>query len=165
MATVLALFTSHGLAAHAADKQMEMAANAAANCQGALPAFETAIRKRPLAVQNEGSSPAFVTCSFVNEYDTADQRQISYFGAYFTNTGNAATNVTCTGTAGYQTMSGVTYISKSVQVPANASSQAPMFFMPADNGGNGYYPLVSISCNIPPGVGINDTYVSYAVGG
>src|SRR5690606_32531403 len=31
-----------------------------ARCQGALPVFETQIRKRPLAIQNEGSASTFV---------------------------------------------------------------------------------------------------------
>lgn len=148
--------------AFAVDKQMEMSANATANCQGALPAFETAIRKRPLAVQNEGNSSAFVTCSFVNEYNVDDQRQASYFGAYFTNNSSTGKTVTCTGVAGYQTLSGTTYVSKSAPVAANSASQAQIFFTPADNGGNGYYPLASISCNLPPGVAMNDTYIGYA---
>lgn len=147
--------------ASAVDKQMEMSANATANCQGALPSFEGSIRKRPLAVQNEGSSAAFVTCSFVNEYDTADRRLISYYTAWFTNTGASAATVSCTGVAGYQTRAETTYNSKSVVVAANSAAQAMISFAPADNGGFGYYPLVSLSCSIPPGVGINDTYVGY----
>lgn len=152
---------SFGSPAAAVDKEMEMSANASANCQGALPNFEGSVRKRPLAVQNEGSSAAFVTCSFVNEYDIDDQRQISYYGAWFTNNGTSAATVSCTGVAGYETGSQNTFNSKSVVVAANAAAQAQIFFRPEDNGGNGYYPLVSLSCNLPPGVGINDTYTGY----
>ena len=33
-----------------------------------LPVFDTQIRKRPLAVGNEGAAPAFVTCSLPQGY-------------------------------------------------------------------------------------------------
>src|SRR5687768_17233327 len=36
--------------------------SAAGVCQGALPAFAGTLRARPLAIGNEGASPAFVTC-------------------------------------------------------------------------------------------------------
>ena len=32
-------------------------------CQAALPVFDGQIRKRPLAIQNEGTSNAFITCA------------------------------------------------------------------------------------------------------
>jgi hypothetical protein len=144
------------------EKTMETSANATANCQGALPNFEGAIRKRPLAVQNEGSAASFVSCSFSSEYDTEAQRPVSYFGAFFTNGSATARTVTCTGVAGYDTGDN-TYVSKSVTVAPNRLEQADIFFVPGDIGGAGYYPLVSMSCNIPPGVGINDTYVGYVV--
>jgi hypothetical protein len=149
--------------AMAVDEEMETAANATANCQGALPNFEGSIRKRPLAVQNEGTATAFVTCSFSNEYDLDDRRQVSYFGAYMINRSSTPKTVACTGVAGYDSYAGNVYISRSITLPANGTTQEEVFFAPADNGGQGYYPLVSMSCSIPPGVGINDTYVGYVV--
>lgn len=53
------------------------ATNPAGICQGALPAFETAIRKRPLAVQNEGDSTTFVTCSFTAQGGPANSTYLN----------------------------------------------------------------------------------------
>ncbi len=53
--------------AQAVTQNRRFQANATSYCQAALPAFEGAIRKRPLAVQNEGTTNAFVTCSFTME--------------------------------------------------------------------------------------------------
>jgi hypothetical protein len=161
-AAVLAALLVPATAA-AVDEQMETAANATANCQGALPNLEGSIRKRPLAVQNEGTANAFVTCSFSSEYDVDDRRQVSYFGAWMINKSTTPKTVSCTGVAGYDSYDGNVYVSRTITLPANGTTQGEMFFEPVDNGGQGYYPLVSMSCSIPPGVGINDTYVGYVV--
>ncbi|MEP6634666.1 MAG: hypothetical protein ABJA62_10715 [Luteimonas sp.] len=145
----------------AADEVNEVGANATSNCQGALPNFEGNIRKRPLAVQNEGTASAFITCSFSTQYDTADINQVGYFTLFFNNQTASAKNVTCTGVAGYASNLTNTFISKNVSVAAN--SEGEIDFVPADNGGQGYYPLVNVSCNIPVGVGIADTYVGFNV--
>ncbi len=147
----------------AVNKNVEVSGNATAICQGALPNFEGSIRKRPLAVQNEGSANSFVTCSFLTQYDSANQAAVSYFGAYFTNFATVARTVTCTGVAGHSTNVGNQFVSKSVTVAPGGELQTQLLFTIADNGNVGYYPLVSMSCNIPPGVGINDTYVGYVV--
>ena len=142
----------------------QSAANAAARCNGALPSFEGNLRKRPLAVINEGSAAAFVTCAF--EID--DEQAINgadYYGAYFINKSSSAATVSCTGVSGIETGAGgatVVMKSKTAVVPANGTAQAPLFFDSAtDYGGNAIYPLTAISCHLPPGVGINDTYVGY----
>jgi len=149
--------------AAAVDEDMETAANATANCQGALPNFEGSIRKRPLGVQNEGTALSFVTCSFSTEYDVLDIAQISYLGAFFSNSTASPVTVTCTAVAGFEKYEANVYISKSVSVPANAPESTALYFQPGDNGGQGYYPIVSMSCALPPGVGIHDTYVGYVV--
>ena len=149
--------------AAAIEKQMEMAANAAANCQGALPNFEGSIRKRPLGVQNEGTTASFVTCSFVSQYDTGIDavREVEQFDAWFVNKGSSAAEVTCTGVAGFETGADNVDLSKSVTVAPDPTLQAQIHFRADDNGGEPFHPLVSLSCRIPPGVGINDTYVNY----
>lgn len=149
--------------AMAVNKNVEVSGNATAICQGALPNFEGSIRKRPLAVQNEGTANSFVTCSFLTQYDRANQAAVSYFGAYFTNVATVARTVTCTGVAGYSTNASNQYLSKSVTVAPGGQLQTELFFTIADNGNLGYVPVVSMSCNIPAGVGINDTYVGYVV--
>lgn len=149
--------------AMAVNKNAEVSGNATAICQGALPSFEGSIRKRPLAVQNEGTANAFVTCSFLTQYDRANQAAVSYFGAFFSNSASVARTVACTGVAGYNTGPTIQYVSKSVTVAPGGLLQTELLFSIADNGNTGYVPVVSMSCNIPPGVGINDTYVGYVV--
>ena len=147
--------------AAAVEKDMETAANAAGNCQGALPNFEGSIRKRPLGVQNEGTALSFVTCSLSTEYDTDDIRQVSYLGAFFSNKGTTAVTVNCTAVAGFETNGTNVYVAKAISVPPNAPESTALYFLPSDNGGQGYYPMVSLSCGLPPNVGIHDTYVGY----
>lgn len=128
--------------------------NPAARCQGALPAFETAIRKRPLAVQNEGTSNAFITCSF--EGDTYDATSVVGIDTYFTNNTAAAVTLSCTGVSGYQGGTN-SFVSMSVSIPANGSGNP--FWVAQDFESGLAEGLISISCSLPPGVGINDTYL------
>jgi len=60
--------------ASAVDLERLSMANAVGRCQGALPNYEGAIRKRPLAVQNEGTGSAFVTCAFLSSCRTGGIR-------------------------------------------------------------------------------------------
>ncbi len=132
----------------------------AARCQGALPAFETAIRKRPLAIQNEGSTASYVTCGF--EFDSAAAVNNASFmvDTYFTNSTDAVATVTCTGVTGYAGGENE-FVSMSVDIPANGSGEdANLFWFDDDFAGGGMESgLVAISCLLPAGVGINDTYV------
>jgi hypothetical protein len=61
------------------------------------------------------------------------------------------------GRSGYQTGTNE-YVSDSVTIPAGEQGQ--IFWTDADfvEGIDG---LVSISCNLPPGVGVNDTYINW----
>lgn len=67
-ASVLAAATA-GVAstASAATALREKVSNATGVCQAALPAFDGLVRKRPLAVQNESTGHAFVTCSLTTD--------------------------------------------------------------------------------------------------
>lgn len=160
--------------AYAAVEDMQDQASAVANCQGALPIYENQIRKRPLGVINEGTSNAFVTCAFNtlrNQNDTAlGNTIVSYFGGFFINNTAMDKTVACTGVIGLETGIRGTetfFVQKSVVVKANRANPDAqfgyIFFDPSDiNQGPGmYYQLVQMSCNLPAGVGINDTYVGY----
>ncbi len=50
------------------------------NCQPALPLDDAAVRKKPLAVQNEGIATAFITCSFKKQ---RSQRTLAFESAGF----------------------------------------------------------------------------------
>ena len=66
----------------------------------ALPIFDGNVRKRPVSVQNEGNSNAFVTCSWgIEIVDGTRSTGISEAEVWFHST--AAGSVTCTGVAGW----------------------------------------------------------------
>jgi hypothetical protein len=147
--------------AQAAVETNEVGANAVSHCQGNLPASETTLRKRPLAVQNEGTTSAFITCSFSTQYNSADLREIGGFGVFLNNKSATAKTVTCTGIAGFDSNTTNVFVNKSVVIAP--AGEGEIFFETADNGGDGYYPLVNLSCSVPAGAGITDTYVVFGV--
>lgn len=67
--------------------------NASGNCNGALPTYEGALRKRPLAIRNEGTTNAFVSCSIPRSQ--ADDGY-TLVGAYFTNSTGSDKTINCT---------------------------------------------------------------------
>lgn len=122
-------------------------------CQGALPAFETQIRKRPLAVQNEGASSTFVSCALTS------QNSLQSVDVYFGSIGGTVT-ISCTGVTGFTGVAA--FSSKSVTVGAGA--RAVISWTPSDFGATGTLPsaLFSISCALPPGAAINDATVHFS---
>lgn len=98
LATAVLLATTHGVA-HAQDAFVS--SGPANYCRPALPAFDGLIRTRPLAVQNEGATTAFVTCSVATNLwfdpirlNTTDIRM------NFTNNHNTSITIACTGVSG-----------------------------------------------------------------
>lgn len=139
------------------------ASQPAARCQGALPNFETSLRKRPLAVQNVGDAATYVTCGFEFDAGEAIGNAPLLVDTYFTNTGDAAATVTCTAVAGYE--GGDTEsVNLSVEIPAGGGGEDGNLFVfdtDFESGAMGTG-LVAFSCRMPAGVGINDTYVYWA---
>jgi hypothetical protein len=128
--------------------------NAPAHCQGALPNFEGALRKRPLALQNEGTSSAFVTCAIPT------QGRVSGLEVYVSTHNGTSSPVTCTAVTGWK---GGTnhYVPKTVETDASGEWAvffwAPGDFVPdATAFPNGY---IALSCNLAPGTGLNDFWV------
>ena len=124
------------------------------DCQGALPSFEGSLRKRPLAIQNEGTGDAFVTCAFEGSNGaTRDTTQISVI---LRNLGPTAVNVSCTLVDGGIGLYTPSYFTKTVSVAPGATTNSAISWVAADNGGLGFiYP--AMSCNLPPGVAIPGT--------
>lgn len=137
-------------------------AQATAICQGALPAFETQIRKRPLALQNEGDVNSFVTCSFNNPGNNAGGSRISSVTVYLQNAAAGARTVSCTAvnTAAGADADETLYATRSIQVPRDAGGSTALEFVSGDFPGA---PIlmpgdsVSVSCNLLPGTGITAT--------
>ncbi|MGY1531451.1 hypothetical protein [Luteimonas sp. A649] len=116
-------------------------------CAAALPAFEGLVRKRPLAIQNEGSSTAFVSCAPPQFGGHASNPQLG-LDIFVANMGASAATVTCTGVTwinGEQI-----YLVKSTTMAAGQESQIWW-----DNSGT--QPtgdFIYLSCSLPPGTGI-----------
>lgn len=128
-------------------------------CQTALPIFDGNVRKRPVSVQNEGTSNAFVTCSWGTEVlQNSGSAGISAAEVWFHS--DAAGSVTCTGVAGYNGVQAQSV--KTLALPGGGQSEDPMIWTPTDfPGGHMGTGLFSISCNLQPGQGIDDSYITY----
>jgi hypothetical protein len=128
-------------------------------CQTALPVFDGNVRKRPVSVQNEGNSNAFITCSWgIEVIDGTESTGISSAEVWFHST--AAGSVTCTGVAGWNGVQAQSV--KTLTLPGGGQSDEAMIWTPADfpNGQMGTG-LFSVSCNLQPGQGIDDSYITY----
>ena len=153
--------------AQAAVEDLQIQSNATGLCQGALPVFETNLRKRPLSVANEGESPAFVTCSFTTIIDqgggggVAQGTVVRYFGMFLSSWEPEPQTVSCTGVVGYEGSPTLEYVSLEVDVSSETPDSNYLYFYPTDIDPQQQYmhQLVSLSCRLPPGTGINDTYV------
>jgi hypothetical protein len=127
-------------------------------CQAALPNFEGVIRKRPLAVQNEGTTDSFITCSYTAQGGPGMTRVI----AEFTNTNDGVRFMSCTGVSGYTGFAQTEYLVKSVLMEPGAMNS--LVWDAADfEGAPTSFPSVtfSISCNLLPGIGINRSRVDF----
>jgi hypothetical protein len=134
------------------------ASQPAARCQGALPVFETAIRKRPLAIQNEGAGASFITCAFEFDAYEATGNSALLVDTYFFNNTNADISLTCTAVTGWQ--GGDNEFVSLTEVIAPGTQSEDMAWYAEDFAGGGMASgLVAISCNLPSGVGVNDSYI------
>lgn len=136
-----------------------VASNATDSCNGALPGFEGALRKRPLGIANEGASSAFVTCSFTNGYNLAT---ILDGVVFVTNRRAAAVDVTCTFVNGvvadahlsFPSIPLPTYYAKTVNVAPGQF--APVLVLASDYGLEGFpMQYMNVNCNLPSGVEMN----------
>ena len=137
-----------------------------ARCQSALPVFDTVLRKRPLAVQNEGETPTFISCGF--EFDAGQAINFAplMVDTYFSNFSGADVEVNCTAVTGWSGGENE-YVSFSTTIPAEEPEEGDgnIFWEDTDfEGGGMETSLIAISCNLPAGVGINDTYIVWASG-
>lgn len=127
------------------------------NCQAALPAYEGQTRKRPLAVMNEGTTNAFVTCAYSTEENAVGVRD---FKTAVTNISSVVAVVNCTAVIGEEQANAV-YIPKSVTLSPGATGE--IAWTQADNGGTVFAQSVAISCNLPPLVGLNRNRVTVLI--
>jgi hypothetical protein len=129
------------------------AANATAFCQGALPVFDVQIRKRPLGVNNEGDSPAFVSCSIPYPHNAVT---VSDAVLHLSNRTDTAVVVNCTlvdGVAPGLPFAAAMYYPKSIILAANSSD--PMIWLPGEYELETFGRWQNYSCSLPPGIEIN----------
>jgi len=136
------------------------------NCNGALPGYEGALRKRPLGISNEGTVHAFVSCgSAVNESESDGSTSAVVF---MINRGAAAQAVTCTFVDGLPVEFSAFSSSLPVAVfrtKAIAILPGVMNFIqwtPSEFGLDVFSKYGSFTCDIPPKVEINVAGIAWA---
>jgi len=146
--------------AKAALASRSLAANASGTCQSALPVYDVNIRKRPRAIQNEGDSAAFVTCSYYSQgLDIQSTSNPSSLRVYASVVDGVEDSLTCTLVMGNGDGPS-TYIVKTISLAATGELaviwwDSTDFPNPPPSG------LFSISCNLTPGVGIRYSVIRF----
>jgi hypothetical protein len=135
--------------------------NATGVCQSALPVFDGQIRKRPLAVQNEGTASAFVSCAFMSP--AAGGAGVDQIRLYADNNTGSPVDITCTLVSGVSHNGVPRYFPKTITMPAN-SGLNEFLWTAADNGGVNFNDIaLSASCNLPVGTGLSLSEIYYTV--
>jgi hypothetical protein len=151
--TALATATLTGAMLATSSAYGSHASNAVDVCQGSLPSFEGALRKRPLAIANEGTSSSFVSCSLQVPIGPEDMVGVL---TLFSNRSASNQIVSCTLVDGI-----------ALPYPNNAPAYQPKAVLiedgeygilqwtaGGDNGGDPY-DLPNLNCSLPAGVEIN----------
>ena len=136
--------------ANAGSPQESRVTLAAGLCQSALPVFDGVVRKRPLAVQNEGTSISFITCGLEGRFGAVESSGL--VAVILSNNSDAPATVNCTLVDGRDSLEDPVYLPKSITLPANLSGAEIVWTMADNEGANYIYP--ALSCSLPPGVGI-----------
>jgi len=120
--------------------------NAGSACTGARPTYEGALRKRPLAIANEGDVPAFVTCSPTADANGANGKSALTFA---TNHGTTAIELNCTLVNGNELDSALYTPQTKILQPGEAAGIGWTPTLPATTFPK---PGLGISCTLPPNV-------------
>lgn len=129
--------------------------NAAAHCQASLSKFDDALRKRPLAVQNEGTTSVFVTCAIPT------QGQVQGLEVYVSSQDGSDAPVACTAVTGWH--GGTNYYA--TKVTDTAYGYGGFFWNASDFvEGATEFPtsFLAMSCKLAPGTGLNDFWLHYS---
>lgn len=135
--------------------------NAGATCLPALQRFDGDVRKRPLAVVNEGADATFVTCNYTVDEEAYDSKGgVERFDITAKNQGSAAAQATCTAVVGIDDGQ-ARYIAKSVTLQPGA--RAKLEWKAEDYGLQaGWEGPVSMSCLLLPQMALNEGHVHWA---
>jgi hypothetical protein len=147
------------LAAQAVTVERQEVRMSADVCQPALPAFDAAFRKRPLAIVNEGSASAYITCAFGGVFNGIPSVKTATVG--FTNTGSSARTVNCTLVDAHAGVMDPDFFPKTISVPAAGSPVALLIWSAINDNGGTRFTYPAASCSLPPGVGVQVTNHTY----
>jgi hypothetical protein len=125
------------------------ASNATGSCQGNLPASDTNIRKRPLAIKNEGGTASFVSCSVTTPHNP---ESVDNAVVYLTNTNASPVDVSCTFVDG-PAAALATFHPQTLTLDPGIFTA--MLWEPEDFQLTTFSIWANFTCNLPPGVEIN----------
>lgn len=133
--------------------------NAAGNCQAALPVFDGQIRKRPLAIGNEGTGPAFVSCSLVGDYSAMANTILTQ--VIVRNRGSETQSIACSMVAGFEhgAAPAPLYVARSIELAPGA--EGIISWNVGDNGEELLPGPINFSCLLPAATVINLTLRAY----
>jgi hypothetical protein len=152
MAGALLVGVSHQ--ASALDLLSTTGTGAVGNCQAALPAYEGDVRKRPLALVNEGAAPVFVTCALAGEEVSLN---VQSFATRISNASAAAVDVTCTAVVGDEAATAA-YIPKTISLAPGTVGD--LTWTGADVGGLLTSKSIAFNCQLPPMAALNRNRVT-----
>lgn len=134
----------------------EMSGNAISICKGALPAYETMLRQRPLALANEGTEDTYVNCGFRSP---TNSQGTEWFSVELRNLGNQEVTVSCTGVMGTEGNNAV-YSTRSVNLPAGAY-RSMKWTWGQDYQGEKIQTNTGFQCKLPPQVALTKLNQAY----
>lgn len=131
-------------------------------CQGALPNFEGNFRKRPLAIKNEGSTGAFLTCGLTSQYDVSTGG-VPQVVLVVTNRNAPNTTMSCTLVDGYvdATIGFSDYFPQTINVIGLTYGQFSWSASGAGGVNDPVFGYPAISCNVPANFEVNIEAHSY----
>lgn len=126
--------------------------NGAGACQAALAAYVPSIRWRPLAVQNEGSSSVFVSCSPPSLKGLIPNDTAGY-NLRLVNRGTSVVSVSCTAVIGSDGVANPLTVSLTKSIAIGGNSTGLLTWRSLE--GYGTSVPFNVQCQLPPGVGIS----------
>ncbi|WP_133000534.1 hypothetical protein [Luteimonas arsenica] len=137
--------------------------NASAHCQAALPMYDGMIRKRPLAVVNEGAGTSFVTCAIPT------QGRIVSLELFASARGGVPAQLTCTAVSGLE--SEVSHrVPRTINLPASGARAGTLWWgtyyggpLARPTGEPNFFvgPYLAVTCALPPATGLNNFILTY----
>lgn len=159
MTTIRALLATAATVAllHTAPARANDWSNAVDVCQGSLPAFDVNLRKRPLAIHNEGTQPGFISCSIRAPLGQIEGggTNVTQIIVLLTNRATTAQSVSCTlvdGVAAPFPSFPAIYLPKTVEIQPGSFGVINWFDFDTEAG---RYRLPNLSCALPPQTEIN----------